>query len=339
VLQAAKEKAAAERESYGRAMPLSRGGSRRGEHSREYSQTIGPDGWTTTGPSTTISRPPAKAGDLSQFGKINKVAQSSLGPSAVFKKESKSRDAPSLSRSSSSANMFSMLNNVDIAHVEPAPSRGSQPPSRKPSGDFTQSGIPGLGGRKKIQLLPRTIPIDDGTQSPITPGTGSDSESEPEEGEIRESDEEEVSMSREEVERKVKEDVKELFSLRNLDEAEEYFKELSAPHHPVMIEQILMQVLERKEADAKFVATLFERVAEKQLCAPAQFEEGFGTQIVLLDDISVDVPAAYKLMAITMKGTRLPRDAVERLSDKIAVEGDPLILPKEKFLKEYENLD
>jgi hypothetical protein len=65
------EKAAAECEPYGRAI-LSRGGSRGG---RGYSQTIGPDGWTTTGPLTTIFRPSATVVDHSQFGEICKVAQ------------------------------------------------------------------------------------------------------------------------------------------------------------------------------------------------------------------------------------------------------------------------
>lgn len=320
-------------------MPISRTGSRRGEHSREFSQTIGPDGWTTTGPVPAASRAPTKAGDLSQFGKINKVSQSSLGPSAVFKKDSKSRDAPSLSRSSSSANMFSMLNNMDIASVEPPPSRGSQPPSRKPSGDFTQTGIPPMG-RRKLQLLPRSIPIggnEEGVTSPTTPDGGSESESEREEGEIREGDEEET-MSREEAERKVKEDIKELFAVRNIDEAEEYFKALPATYHFHLIDQILVQVLDRKEQDAVFIASFFERAGEKQLCSPVQFEEGFENAIAPLDDVSVDVPAAFKLMAIVAKGTQLPKDAIERLSEKIAVDGDPVVSPRKKFLNEYDKL-
>lgn len=318
-------------------MPMSRGGSRRGEHSREFSQTIGPDGWTTTGPPQPSTRPPAKAGDLSRFGQINKQTQpSSLGPSAVFKKESK-RDAPSLSRSSSSANMFSMLNNMDGAHFEPPPSRGSQPPSRKPSGDFTNSGIPGLAGRKKLQLLPRSVPLEDGASSPITPENDSDSDSEPEDGEIRE-EEEEVTMSRTDAERKVQEDVKELFAVRNLGEADEYFKALPSQHHDHLVDQIVMQALDRKESDATFVASFFERVSTNGHCDPASYEEGFSNAMSMLDDLSVDVPAAFKLMAIVVKGSQLPRETVEKLADKILVEGDPLVHPKKKFLKEYENL-
>ena len=47
---------------------------------------------------------------------------------------------------------------------------------------------------------------------------------------------------------------------------------------------------------------------------------------------------SFKLMAIVVKGSQLPRETVEKLADKILVEGDPLVHPKKKFLKEYENL-
>jgi translation initiation factor 4G len=199
-----------------------------------------------------------------------------------------------------------------------------------------------MGGRRKLNLLPRSIPVgggaEEGGASPITPEKGSDSDSEREEGEIREGDEEETIMSRQDAEKRVKEDIKELFAVRNIDEAEEYFKALPAAHHPLLVNQILVQVLEKKEADATLVASLFGRAAEKQLCTPAQMEEGFQGTMEVLADISIDAPAAFKLMAIVVKGTRLPKDAVERLSDKIVVEGDPIVSPRKKFLGEYEKV-
>jgi translation initiation factor 4G len=96
--------------------------------------------------------------------------------------------------------------------------------------------------------------------------------------------------------------------------------------------------LDRKESDAIFIASFFKHATEKQLCSPQQFEEGFESAIAPLDDVSVDVPAAFKLMAIVVKGTQLPKDAVERLSEKIVVEGDPVTSPRKKFLNEYEKL-
>jgi translation initiation factor 4G len=106
VLQAAKEKAAQEKESYQRQMSMSRGGSRRGGDRGDYTQQVGPDGWAVAG--NGPPRPPPKAGDLSKFGQISKSSPMTFGPSSVFagKKEGKRE---SLSRTSSSSNMFSML--------------------------------------------------------------------------------------------------------------------------------------------------------------------------------------------------------------------------------------
>ncbi|KAJ7188713.1 armadillo-type protein [Mycena filopes] len=105
---AAKEKAVQEKESYNRMIRMSRGGSRRGADQGEF-QGPGPDGWNVAGGNTP--RPPPKAGDLSNFGKIGSSSKGlpmTFGPSSVFsgKKDNK-RD--SLSRASSSLTMFSML--------------------------------------------------------------------------------------------------------------------------------------------------------------------------------------------------------------------------------------
>ena len=105
MLQAAKEKAAQDKESYQRQMSMSRGGSRRGGDRSDFAQ-VGPDGWAVAG--NGPPRPPPKAGDLSKFGQISKSSTMTFGPGSVFagKKEGKRE---SLSRTSSSSNMFSML--------------------------------------------------------------------------------------------------------------------------------------------------------------------------------------------------------------------------------------
>jgi translation initiation factor 4G len=75
-LQAAKEKAAQEKESYQRQMGMSRGADR-----VEHPQG---DGWAVAGGPGLSSRPPPKAGDLSEFGQIKTPSMSfglSLGPS------------------------------------------------------------------------------------------------------------------------------------------------------------------------------------------------------------------------------------------------------------------
>lgn len=84
---------------------MSRGGSRRGGDRSDFAQ-VGPDGWAVAG--NGPPRPPPKAGDLSNFGKIAKTTAMTFGPSSVFagKKDSKRE---SLSRTNSNSNMFSML--------------------------------------------------------------------------------------------------------------------------------------------------------------------------------------------------------------------------------------
>jgi translation initiation factor 4G len=88
---------------------MSRGGSRRGGDrgsTVEHSQST--DGWSTVTP--TAPRPQTKAGDLSKFGKIDKTAPMTFGPTSVFnKKEAGKRDSLTLSKAMSNFNVFSLL--------------------------------------------------------------------------------------------------------------------------------------------------------------------------------------------------------------------------------------
>jgi translation initiation factor 4G len=88
---------------------MSRGGSRRGGDRGEFAQ-VGPDGWAVAGSGSGAPRPPPKVGDLSNFGKISKGQPMTFGPGSVFagKKGTESK-RESISRTSSSSNMFSML--------------------------------------------------------------------------------------------------------------------------------------------------------------------------------------------------------------------------------------
>jgi translation initiation factor 4G len=145
-------------------MSMSRGGSRRGADRNQLDQQAGPDGWAVAGGSTGPPRPPPKAGDLSNFGKINKPALMTFGPSSVFagKKESKGGGGgpESLSRTASSSNMFSMLSQNPEMAAEAA-SKSSRPPSRKTSVDLGQSGVPEPAAqRRKLNLLPRSKPTE-----------------------------------------------------------------------------------------------------------------------------------------------------------------------------------
>ncbi|KAF4563218.1 hypothetical protein EYR40_007074 [Pleurotus pulmonarius] len=294
---AAKEKASAEKEALQKQqLSMSRGGSRRGG---ERNELTGPDGWTT--------RPPSKAGDLSQFGKISKPATMNFGPSSVFANKKGIEKKEPISRTSSSSNMFSMLSgNPEVAMSESGASKSSRPPSRKASIDLSQSGAPD-GQRRRLNLLPRTKPVEEVEAGPSQEG-------ESEEGEEVEA----PTMSDADAKKKIDEDVKEFFGVRNLDEAEVYFSGLPSTHHERLVDKLVSKAIESKEADATLVADFFTRAASKSLCSPTSFEEGFFGMAEFLEDIAIDAPKAWDFMALMVKGASLNGDSHGRIASKTA---------------------
>lgn len=304
--QAAKEKAVHEKEAYQRTLSMSRGGSRRGGERGDHSQ-IGPDGWAVAG--GNVPRAPPKAGDLSNFGKIQKAAPMTFGPTSVFagKKENKSRES-TMTRAGSQ-NMFSkLMENPELA-TEAASSKSSRPPSRKPSVDFGAAGAPEAPlQRRKLQLLPRTLPKSDETKGDSTPATSEAGHSEDEGGDAPSA----PSMTEAEANVRIKEDSKEFFSIRDLDEAEVYFTKLPTEHRFRLVDKLVTSAIESKEADAQLVASLFSRALSRNSCSPHSFEEGFMPTAEILDDIAIDAPKAFDLMAIMMKGAGLDKDEERR---------------------------
>lgn len=310
---------------------ISRGGSRRG-HDRETGSQVGPDGWAVaSGP----SRPANKAGDLSNFGKIQKGGTMTFGPTSVFNKRSDSskRESANLSRASSNTNMFQMLQAEASGETQQAAipaaaaaatARSSRPASRSASIDLTNNPLEPAQPtqRPKLNLLPRSKPLaEKSEETPVSSVPDDDRE----EGEIREkSSGSRSSMSKEQAERKVDQDKKEFFAIRDLSEAEEYFSALPTEHRHILVEKFVLAALEAKEADAKLVGDLFERAISKNLCSPASFEEGFVAAAELLDDIAIDAPKAFQLMAIMMKGAKLDEERRTRVASK-SMDSDKLL--------------
>ncbi|KAJ7503006.1 ARM repeat-containing protein [Mycena galericulata] len=290
---AAKEKLVQEKESYQRQVSsMSRGGSRRGGE-RDFQ--AGPDGWNVAGGSAP--RPPPKAGDLSNFGKINSTSKGlpiTFGPSSVFsgKKDSKRE---SLSRASSSSNMFSMLS--QNADATPETSKGAAPEAP--------------AQRRRLILQPRTKPAAEEAGSVTADATpaGSDNSSDEEE-------EVAVEMSEEDANKKISEDSKEFFAVRNLDEAEVYFSALPIVHHHRLVEKLVGKAVESKEVDAQLVADFFTRAVSKELCSADAFEEGFSPLVEILEDIAIDAPKAPNNMALMMKSTSFDKERTERIAAK-----------------------
>ena len=296
--QAAKEKASAEKEQYQRTLSMSRGGSRRGA---DRGDQQGPDGWAVAGGSNT--RPPPKAGDLTNFGKISKGgAPITFGPGSVFagKKGEGKRDS-TISRAGS-ANMFSMLSqNPELANEVPVATKGSRPPSRKASIDLGPGGIPDAPAqRRKLNLLPRSLPKPDekSDNTPAASTAGSDDEGDAGAG----------GMSEGEAKTRIEEDTKEFFSIRDLDEAEVYFTKLPVEHRHLLVDKLVGSALESKETDAELVSNYFARAVSKNLCSPATFELGFVGTAEFLDDIAVDAPKAPQYFVKMLKGAGLDKD-------------------------------
>ncbi|KAJ3754523.1 hypothetical protein EV360DRAFT_51498 [Lentinula raphanica] len=306
---AAKEKAAADKEAYTRQISMSRGGSRRGGDRSEHQPSA--DGWTLTG---NAPRPPAKVGDLSKFGQISKGAPMTFGPSSVFAGKKDLNKRESLSRTNSNANMFQMLQNVEAAELA---TKTSRPPSRKASVDLGPGGAPEPAPqRKRLNLLPRTKPVDQDSAPQHEP------ESDSEEGA---GDEVEQEMSEQEAKKKISEDVKEFFAVRNIDEAEVYFEKLPSNHHHSLVDKLVNHAIESKEADARLVGDLFQRAASKQLCSSSALEEGFLGVAEFLDDIAIDAPKATDLLAIMIKGADLGEEQRTNIASKSVENGDKLL--------------
>lgn len=291
---AAKEKAAQDQESYQRQMSMSRGGSRRGGDRGDHAQ-VGPDGWAVAG--NGPPRPPPKAGDLSKFGQISKSSTITFGPGSVFagKKEGKRE---SLSRTSSSSNMFSMLSQNPEGTTEASSKAGAPEPTQ----------------RKRLILAPRTKPAAE-EQETIAPTL--ESESSEDEASL-------VEMTEDEALKKIAEDSKEFFGVRNLDEAEVYFTNLPPVHHFRLVDKLASSAVENKELEAQLVADFFARAASKKLCTATAFEEGLSPISELIDDIAIDAPKAFTLFAIIVKGAGLDEDRRTRLASK-SMDNDRLL--------------
>ncbi|KAJ6593442.1 hypothetical protein B0H19DRAFT_976189 [Mycena capillaripes] len=290
---AAKEKAVQEKESYNRTMSMSRGGSRRGADRGDFP---GPDGWTNVASSGNTPRPPPKAGDLSNFGKIgsnSKGLPMTFGPSSVFsgKKDNKRE---SLSRASSSSNMFSMLSQAADPAADTS-SKGAAPEAP--------------AQRRRLILQPRTKPAEEqgSATAEATPAGSDNSDSEEEAA---------PEMSEEEADKKIGEDSKEFFAVRNLDEAEVYFSALPAVHHRRLIEKLVGTAVEAKEANAQLVADFLARAVSKELCSVDALEEGFSPLVEILEDIAIDAPKAPNNMALMMKSASFDSERTARIAAK-----------------------
>ncbi|KAG1824453.1 uncharacterized protein BJ212DRAFT_1320301 [Suillus subaureus] len=112
--------------------------------------------------------------------------------------------------------------------------------------------------------------------------------------------------------KKIDEDVMEFFTVRNLQEADDYFPNLPNEHHFRLVDKLVASALESKETDARLVGDFFAQAMNNGQCTLEVFEKGFMPMAEFLDDIAIDAPKAFDNMAIMLRGAGF-QDEPERL--------------------------
>ncbi|KAG8923092.1 hypothetical protein FRC00_006638 [Tulasnella sp. 408] len=330
----AAKKAAAATQQASKIVPITRGGAQRGGLGQPVQ---GPDGWNVAGP--TPVRAPVKPGDLSNFGKLTASTGplKTTGPSSTSKKGDRGHNTPSpgssgsLSRAASGSNIYSLLGaggaDADTMPKRTPRERGT---TGKPSADQAPQQAPNTPLHKKLNLSPRAVSSVNTTEDSYGDKNKLESHKKRAAGATK-------SYTKQELKAKVEEDVKEFFNIRDVREGEKRFAELPDEHKSRLVDKLASKALELQESDVKLVAELFERVASKG-CPPSAFEDGLAVIIEFLDDMVIDVPQVYAFMARLLRGARLPQETVDSLGDKIFVDGNPLVKPKDKLLKAYNSI-
>lgn len=96
-----------------------------------------------------------------------------------------------------------------------------------------------------------------------------------------------------------------------------YFSNIAPQYRSRLVVRFVGNALESKEADAHIVRDFFARAAASGTCSLATFEEGFTAVAETLDDVAIDAPKAFNLMAIMLEGSGLDSAGRERVAGKL----------------------
>ncbi|KAJ9081762.1 hypothetical protein DSO57_1011356 [Entomophthora muscae] len=256
---------------------------------REKSRTS--DGWNT------VNSPPptrAKTGDLSGFGNLSRSktnnASLSLGPSSgsVFNSlgslKSSPRDGastlPRKSATAISSNMFNML-------AEGEPKSDS--------------------GRPALKLLPKSS----STEPSHDDGQEDNQEDAHEEG----------GLSDEAFSLKAENTLKELWALGDYSEAMLCLRELTeANRDDELVYKFMTMTMDKKAVDIIKVERLFERAAGEGVISMESFLAGAKKMAADLDDLSIDVPAAFDHMAALLNAFSITLSSLLELMEPLTQE-------------------
>ncbi|KAI0629040.1 hypothetical protein C8Q77DRAFT_1161681 [Trametes polyzona] len=108
---------------------------------------------------------------------------------------------------------------------------------------------------------------------------------------------------------------------RDINRAEVFCRSLHPSKRPLFLAAAISAALASgDESDAALVATLLSRPATRALLdSPAALARAFEPEILALEDTVLDVPAAYRLMAIMLSAAALAQHELEDLAARIVV--------------------
>lgn len=116
-----------------------------------------------------------------------------------------------------------------------------------------------------------------------------------------------------------------------------FFQELRVDDRHLFVSSLLSIVFSSGGFDdAAFIAGLFSRDAIRDLCRYGDaFIEGFGPSMADLEDICLDVPDAYPMMALMVHSSALSTSVVTDLASLIRPTTSSSSNPRERFLEAY----
>ena len=274
----------AEKQVANRTSTTSRGRSRRGGGRNKGSTG---ERQADAGPVVGRSppRPLPKAGALSNSDRVKKPDPVVAGPSSIWTNKDATGHCSTFP-GDSSPDIFVMLGRDVEAMLKTGPQQ-SRPSGRTAGVNLGVGGTP-RPQRKKLQLLPRSKPLETGVGANCSfPGTSTHD---------READ-----------------DIKGFFEVRNIDEIDGYFRKLLPEYHHRLVNKLVTKAIVSKEDHGRLVAAAFTRATEKKLCSNSAFEEGFSRVAESLDYMENDAPRAFESMAVMMKGAGLDKGKEQRV--------------------------
>jgi len=320
---AAKE---ASEKSVSKPIPMMKVSSRRGQNRSDTNPQKDADSWISS--AGQLGRSVTRVSGTSLASTLGSVGDMAKSPTAA-----KSPLTPNMSHSLARLSSEPGTSRMTRIPSEPGKSRSrrggeaNRQINRRTSVDFVQLDAAidsGNTGRKRLQLLPRTVAT---VSSPTD-------ENIPDAPSLTATVEEPPSMTEAQARAKVDEDIKEFMQIRDLTEATGYFESLPSTFRHLLVDRFASKV-DAKEAEIALIAELFSRISISGTCTAEVFERGFAPTVEALDDISLDAPAAYATMARFLRASKVSQEAVDRLAGLINIYGSPIVHPRDKLLKEF----